>query len=46
MLSIMFVWRYTKDLQIFITRMNEINNDLNEKEGVNISNPYYEALPH
>jgi hypothetical protein len=29
----------------FITRMNEINNDLNEKEGVNIDNPYYKALP-
>jgi len=29
----------------FITRMNEINNELNEKEGVNIDNPYYKALP-
>ena len=29
----------------FVTRMNEINNDLNEKEGVNIDNPYYKALP-
>ena len=34
-----------KPTDFFVTRMNEINNDLNEKEGVNISNPYYEALP-
>ena len=25
--------------------MNEITRDLNEKEGVDINNPYYEALP-
>ena len=29
----------------FITRLNEINRDLNEKEGVDIPNPYFEALP-
>ena len=29
----------------FITRMNEITRDLNEKEGVDIPNPYFEALP-
>ena len=29
----------------FIRRINEINNDLNEKEGVDLPNPYYESLP-
>ena len=29
----------------FINRMGEINRDLNEKEGTNIPNPYYLALP-
>jgi len=34
-----------KPSDFFVTRMNEINNDLNEKEGVSISNPFYDALP-
>ena len=34
-----------KPSDFFVTRMNEINNDLNEKEGVSIANPFYEALP-
>ena len=25
--------------------MTQINNDLNQKEGIDIDNPYYEALP-
>ena len=29
----------------FVTRMSEINNDLNNKEGTNTPNPYFEALP-
>ena len=29
----------------FVTRINEINRDLNEKENVNIPNPYLVALP-
>ena len=29
----------------FVKKMNEITRDLNEKEGVDINNPYYEALP-
>jgi len=29
----------------FITRMGEINRDLNRKEGVSIPNPYIQALP-
>jgi hypothetical protein len=29
----------------FITRINEINRDLNQKENVNIPNPYLIALP-
>ena len=28
----------------FVTRLNEITRDLNEKEGVDIPNPYFEAL--
>ena len=28
----------------FITRLNEITRDLNEKEGVDLPNPYFEAL--
>ena len=31
--------------EFFINRMAEINRELNEKEGVDISNPYYDALP-
>ena len=31
--------------EFLVTRMNEINNDLNQKEGVNIPNPLYKALP-
>ena len=29
----------------FVTRINEINRDLNQKENVNIPNPYLVALP-
>jgi len=29
----------------FITRMGEINRDLNKKEGVSMPNPYFKALP-
>jgi len=29
----------------FVTRMGEINRDLNKKEGNRIPNPYFEALP-
>ena len=29
----------------FVTRMSEINNDLNNKEGTNTPNPYFLALP-
>jgi len=29
----------------FVTRMSEINNDLNNKEGTNTPNPYFQALP-
>ena len=29
----------------FITRMGEINRDLNKKEGTSVSNPYIKALP-
>ena len=29
----------------FVTRMSEINNDLNRKEGLNLPNPYFEAQP-
>ena len=32
--------------QFFVTRMNEINNELNEKEGTYLPNPLYEALPY
>jgi len=28
----------------FVTRMGEINRDLNEKEGVDLPNPYFEAM--
>ena len=31
--------------EFFVTRMAEINRDLNQKEGVNIPNPYSIALP-
>ena len=31
--------------QFFITRMNEITRDLNEKEGTDTPNPYFQALP-
>ena len=29
----------------FVTRMSEINNDLNRKEGLNLPNHYFEAQP-
>lgn len=31
--------------EFFIERMNKITRDLNEKEGVSLPNPYYQALP-
>ena len=31
--------------EFFVTRMGEINRDLNEKEGISIPNPYYQVLP-
>ena len=31
--------------EFFVTRIGEINRDLNEKEGVDIPNPFYEAIP-
>ena len=31
--------------KFFINRMNEITRNLNEKEGVSLPNPYFEALP-
>jgi len=31
--------------KFFVERMNKINRDLNEKEGVSLPNPYYQALP-
>ena len=38
---------YTPQLpnDFFIKKMRQINNDLNQKEGIDIDNPYYEALP-
>ena len=35
-----------KPTDFFVTRMNEINNELNEKEGTYLPNPLYEALPY
>jgi hypothetical protein len=32
--------------EFFIDRMAEINRELNAVEGVNISNPYYQAVPY
>jgi hypothetical protein len=29
----------------FIKRMSEITRDLNEKEGINLPNPYFESIP-
>ena len=29
----------------FVTKMSQINRDLNQKEGVNLPNPYFKALP-
>jgi len=34
----------TRPNDFFITRIAEINRDLNKKEGVNIRNPYLEAI--
>ena len=31
--------------KFFIERMSEITRDLNQKEGVNLPNPYFEAIP-
>ena len=31
--------------EFFVTRMNEINIDLNQKEGISVPNPYYQVLP-
>ena len=31
--------------EFFVTRMGEINRDLNEKERINVPNPYYQVLP-
>jgi hypothetical protein len=31
--------------KFFINRINEITRDLNEKEGISLPNPYFEALP-
>ena len=31
--------------EFFVTRMGEINRDLNEKEGISVPNPYYQVLP-
>ena len=35
----------TRPSDFFIKRLSEINRDLNKKEGVQIRNPYLEALP-
>ena len=32
--------------RFFVSKISEITRDLNEKEGVNIPNPYFEALPN
>ena len=34
-----------KPTDFFINRINEITRDLNQKEGVVLPNPYFEALP-
>ena len=31
--------------EFFITRMGEINRDLNKKEGIRVPDPFYKALP-
>ena len=31
--------------KFFVTKMSQINRDLNQKEGVNLPNPYFKALP-
>jgi len=31
--------------EFFVTKMSQINRDLNQKEGVNLPNPYFKALP-
>ena len=35
----------TRPSNFFIKRLSEINRDLNQKEGVQVPNPYLEALP-
>ena len=35
----------TRPSDFFIKRLSEINRDLNQKEGVQVPNPYLEALP-
>ena len=35
----------TRPSDFFIRRLSEINRDLNQKEGVQVPNPYLEALP-
>ena len=32
-------------IHFFINRISEINRDLNSKEGVDLPNPYFQALP-
>ena len=32
--------------EFFIDRMAEINRELNAMEGINITNPYYQAAPY
>ena len=39
------VYTPKKPSSFFITRMAEINRDLNQTQGVDIPNPYYQALP-
>jgi len=39
------VYTPNKPNKFFINRMSEITRDLNEKEGVSLPNPYFEALP-
>jgi len=34
----------TRPSEFFIRRLSEINRDLNQKEGVNIRNPYFDAI--
>ncbi len=31
--------------EFFVEQMRKINNNLNEKEGIDLPNPYFEALP-